>query len=52
VITLSIIYIVVARRFGFLVVNEKEFVDPINLTIKKEKAIPRIMAATLKTLET
>ena len=52
IVTLSIIYLVVARRFGFLKVNEKEFVDPVNLTIKKENAIPRFMAAILKTLET
>ena len=48
--TLAVIYMIVVRRFGFLKVNEKEFVDPADREIKNEMAIPRLKNCCLKTL--
>ena len=44
-------YLIVVRRFGYLKVNEKEFVNPEDQEIKKEMAIPKLQACCLKTLE-
>lgn len=40
--TLALIYLIVVRRFGYLKVNEKEFVNPEDVELKKEMAIPRL----------
>lgn len=39
------------RRFGYLKVNEKEFVNPEDVELKREMAIPRLQGCCLKTLE-
>ena len=49
--TLSVIYVVVVRRFGFLKENEKEFIDPAHREVKRENAIPRSQVSCLKFLE-
>ena len=49
--TLGVIYMIVVRRFGFLKVNEKEFVSSEDMEIKNENAIPRLQNCCLKTLE-
>lgn len=45
------IYIIVVRRFGYLKENEKEFIEPVFRTIKKERAIPNLKISCLKFLE-
>ena len=49
--TLSIVYLVVVRRFGYLKENEKEFIDADYKDAKKEKAIPNLKVSCLKFLE-
>lgn len=49
--TLSVIYLIVVRRFGFLQENEKDFIDPSNREFKNENAIPRLKNCCLKSLE-
>jgi|Transcript_10747 hypothetical protein len=49
--TLSVVYIVVVRRFGYLKQNEKEFVEAESREAKYENAIPRLKNCCLKTLE-
>ncbi len=49
--SLSVIYLIVVRRFGYLKDNEKEFVDTQNMDIKHEEAIPKLKNCCLKTLE-
>ena len=49
--TLALIHLVVVKRFGFLKVNESEFVQPADREIKRENAIPRLKNCCLKTLE-
>ena len=48
--TLGVIYLVVVRRFGFLKINEKDFINPEDREIKNENAIPRLKNCCLKTL--
>ena len=48
---LSIVYIVIVRRFGFLKENEKEWVNKELYTEKQEQAIPRLKNYILKILE-
>ena len=49
--TLSVIYLIVVRRFGYLKENEKEFVNQEEIEVKHEEAIPRLKNCCLKTLE-
>ena len=42
---------IVVRRFGYLKVNEKEFVNPEDVELKREMAIPRLQSGCLKLLE-
>lgn len=48
---LSLIYLVVVRRFGFLKENEKDWVNKDLLNEKEEQAIPRMKNFILKILE-
>lgn len=48
---LSLVYIVVVRRFGFLKENEKEWLDLSSLPEKTENQIPKFQANLLKVLE-
>lgn len=49
---LSLLYIVIGRRFGFLSPNEKEYLTPeILATPKQEIFIPKFKILCLKTLE-
>lgn len=41
-ISLSLIYIVVVRRFGFLKENEKEYIEPGVRADKRENALPEL----------
>ena len=50
-ISLSLIYIVVVRRFGFLKENEREYIDPAVKGEKYENALPELQISCLKTLE-
>ena len=49
--TLTIIYYVIVRRCFYLKENEKEFIEPINMEIKYEAAIPNLKVSCLKFLE-
>lgn len=49
--TLSVVYLVVVKRFGYLKVNEKEFVNEGDKKIKMENAIPRLQNCCLRTLQ-
>jgi hypothetical protein len=40
-ISLSVIYYVIVRRFGYLKENEKEFVQQENIAIKVENCVPK-----------
>ena len=48
--TLGVIYLVVVRRFGFLKINEKDFINAEDREIKNENAIPKLKNCCLKTL--
>ena len=50
-LSLSLVYLVVVRRFGFLKENEKEFIDPAVRAEKYENALPELQISCLKTLE-
>ena len=50
-ISLSLVYLVVVRRFGFLKENEKEYIDPAVRAEKYENALPELQISCLKTLE-
>lgn len=50
-LSLSVIYFVIVRRFGFLKENEKEFVLQENLAVKVENCVPKTQAILLKMLE-
>lgn len=39
---LSLVYTIMVRRFGYLKVNEKEWLDYEAMEIKQEQAIPRL----------
>lgn len=49
--TLSLIYVVIVRRFGFLKENEKEWINKDVYEEKTETAIPRLKNFILKLLE-
>jgi hypothetical protein len=49
--TLSLVYMVVVRRFGFLKVNEKEWLNKDLYLDKQEQAIPKLKNQFLKILE-
>jgi hypothetical protein len=51
VVTLSLVYIIVVRRFGFLKENEKEWINKETYEEKKENAIPKLKNFILKMLE-
>lgn len=48
---LSVLYLVVVRRFGFLKENEKEWLVKEEFVEKQENAIPKLMNFCLKLLE-
>ena len=50
-ITLSVVYLAVVRRFGFLRENEKEYIEPAVRAEKLENALPELQQSCLKTLE-
>ena len=50
-ISLSLVYLVVVRRFGFLKENEREYIDPAVRAEKYETALPELQVTCLKTLE-
>ena len=50
-VTLSLVYIIVVRRFGFLKENEKEWINKEIYEEKKENAIPKLKNFILKMLE-
>ena len=51
IFTLSLVYLVVVRRFGFLKENEREYIDPAVRAEKYETALPELQVSCLKTLE-
>ena len=49
--TLAVIYLIVVRRFGYLKMNEKDFVNQADREVKLEMAIPRLKNCCLRTLQ-
>lgn len=49
--TLAVIHLIVVKRFGYLKINEKDFINPADREIKRELAIPRLKNCCLRTLQ-
>ena len=49
--TLAVIHLIVVKRFGYLRINEKDFIDPTDREVKQELAIPKLKNCCLRTLQ-
>ena len=49
--TLALIHLIVVKRFGYLKINEKDFINPADREIKHELAIPKLKNCCLRTLQ-